>query len=97
MQLHDLTLTELAAGLAARKFSSRERKMPCGTAGRPEAAWGTPGDIPILGDWNGDGKADFTVWRPTSGVWFTQYTIGGTTAVEWGINGDRPIGRVPGT
>jgi hypothetical protein len=55
------------------------------------------GDVPVVGDWDGDGKSDYTVFRPTTGVWFTQFNVGGSGAVGWGVNGDKVIGRVPGS
>ena len=59
--------------------------------------WGLSGDTPVSGDWDNDGKSDYTVWRDSNGVWFTQYAGGGTAVVGWGISGDKPIGRVAGS
>ena len=59
---------------------------------------GSAGDIPITGDYDGDGKSDLVVWRAPQGMWyilrsstnFSQYT-----SVQWGGQqyGDRPVPR----
>jgi VCBS repeat protein/FG-GAP repeat protein len=58
--------------------------------------WGTRGDIPIGADFDGDGKADACVWRPTDGRWYilyskSDYSYGAASAMQWGTNGDVPI------
>jgi hypothetical protein len=59
--------------------------------------WGTSGDVPVTGDFDGDSITDFTVWRPSSGVWYSQLSGGGFAFAGWGVNGDKPSGRAPGS
>jgi hypothetical protein len=61
--------------------------------------WGLPiGDQPVIGDFNGDGKADYIIWRPTMGAFFGLSVTGspsGTLSVGVASNGlllnDPPI------
>ncbi|MFL6275929.1 MAG: reprolysin-like metallopeptidase, partial [Blastocatellia bacterium] len=55
------------------------------------------GDTPVVGDYDGDGKADPGIWRSSQAVWiipksssnYTQFII-----VQWGQTGDIPLPRV---
>jgi len=56
------------------------------------ATWGTSStDQPVPGDYDGDGKTDFSVFRESTGEWFIQNSGGGSpTTLTWGASGDTP-------
>ena len=61
-------------------------------------AWGAGGDVPIVGDFDGDGRTDVTVYRPSSAHWFilkssTNFTVDNT--YQWGATGDIPMLKKP--
>lgn len=56
--------------------------------------WGAPGDIPVPGDYDGDGITDFAIWRPSTGDWWVMRSSDGTIVTQqWGneASGDVPV------
>ena len=57
--------------------------------------WGASGDLPVPGDYDGDGRTDFAVWHPSTGVWdVIRSTNGGVITRQWGA-GYAPYDDVP--
>ena len=58
--------------------------------------WGAPGDKPLKGDLDGDGKPDLIVWRPTTGTFYwltssTGYNLANQSMKQWGASTDVPF------
>jgi len=61
-------------------------------------AWGSPGDTPVVGDWNGSGTAKVGTFGPATALWLLDYngnfTWDGASVDKyfpWGSPGDTPV------
>ena len=53
-------------------------------------------DFPTPGDYDGDGKIDFSVWRPNASptanyFWVFRSATSAASVFEWGQSGDFPV------
>jgi hypothetical protein len=52
--------------------------------------WGTIGDLPMRGDFDGDGKLDAAVFRPSNAVWYIRQSSNNQLrTAHWGLSSDK--------
>jgi len=47
--------------------------------------------IPVIGDYDADGRPDFAYWNPSDGVWTVHTSSHGNLAIRLGQHGDIPV------
>lgn len=57
-----------------------------------DVQFGASGDLIVPGDYDGDFKSDYAVFRPSTGTWYTSLNPATNYgAFHWGQNGDVPV------
>ncbi|MFL6276736.1 MAG: FG-GAP-like repeat-containing protein, partial [Blastocatellia bacterium] len=75
-------------------LSSRNYSFASGQPLFVAAGFPSLGDTPVVGDFDGDGKADPGIWRASQGVWIIPMSSANYTSfifTQWGQQGDIPI------
>ena len=64
--------------------------LPSRTPSYIVTQFGAPGDLPVQGDYDGNGRTDISVFRPSNGTWYTITAAQGYYTTSFGVAGDKP-------
>jgi hypothetical protein len=66
--------------------------IDCDSEDTWSVTWGLSTDIPVPGDYDGDGKADVAVFRPSDQTWYIKKSSNGASMyLYWGYSTDIPV------
>ena len=65
--------------------------QPSGGGAAVFTSWGAAGDVPVPGDYDGDGKDDLAIYR--NGTWWVLRSTSGTLVQNFGLTSDTAIPR----
>jgi hypothetical protein len=57
--------------------------------------YGFKGVIPVTGDFDGDGRADPTVYDPVGRMWYSLKSTAGNSGTPFGVVNGIPLGKHP--
>ena len=60
------------------------------SGGQSIQGWGITSDVPLVADFDGDGRDDVSVFRPQDGSWWSIRSTAGAVGMFWGAFGDIP-------
>ncbi|WP_327287548.1 hypothetical protein [Streptomyces sp. NBC_01198] len=59
--------------------------------GTKTIGWGTTGDLPVSGNWDGGSADNVGIYRPSGHTFYLRMDDGGTKTIGWGTTGDLPV------
>jgi uncharacterized delta-60 repeat protein len=81
------------AAIGAQSYFFYRGSLNNPNGGISAVQWGNAGDKPARGDFDGDGKADAAVLRPSNNTWFILQSSNNNLRVDsWGLGSDKFVG-----